>query len=148
MAFKNVGKIKEEYIDLNSFLIDRLNRGDLSYILCLLNGDDFYGKYLVRVLFNVETNFRCDAGVGKFSIDSNLDIYVCSWAVGDKKLCVGSLKNGIDFEKAKVIHDSSSINNQCSKCSFLKICGGECLVVKNINEKVNPQMCEIKQLLI
>lgn len=145
----NIQHVLKRYTDLYFFLITRTLSGDLQYIKAILNGEDYFGKFIHRVLLNRKVIRRCDAGVGRFSLLPNGDIIACPASISIPELSLGHIDRGIDKEKVKNLWDNSLINAQCESCEARYVCGGECFVVsyyKNQNIKsIDPIMCMFKK---
>ena len=74
---KNLRKWLNEYKKLTIFLCDKIKEKDLKFIKTLLNGDDYFGKYIYRCLINSRTLNRCDAGISRFTINNDGKIFEC-----------------------------------------------------------------------
>ena len=145
----NYKKINKAYDKLALLLLKDAKKGDLTIMKKILNGDDFFGKFLFRIFANNAVSSRCDAGFGKFSLDSDLNIYTCAGAVGIENLKIGSLSCGINQELGLELQKTTIYNDSCQKCKFKILCGGECLVVKETSKGVaNKELCEIKKHLM
>jgi len=144
----NINKIITEYSKLTDFLLRQTFKRNFAYIAAILNGDDYFGKFVLRVILNQKVSTRCDAGIGRFSLAGNSKIYACPAAIGIKPLEIGSLKEGIDEEKQKNIADVLVKQEKCANCRAKFVCGGECMVTsyyanKSIKE-FDPIMCKLK----
>lgn len=144
----NYQAINENYKELTKYILKEASKGSIKTLKTLLNGDDFFGKYIFRVFGNFRCYSRCDAGIGKFSMDYSGSIYTCSGGVGNLKLCIGNLRDGIDFDFARKLQASSFENETCKHCKYNAICSGECLVVMANNNSISTDMCKIKKNLI
>lgn len=147
----NLKKIKDEYTRLNDFLIEETQKGNLAYIAALLNGDDYFGKFLLRTILCQKISTRCDAGVGRFSLAQAGTIYACPGAIGIDDLKVGSLEGGISYKKRDEFYRVLTGRSNCKDCFARFVCGGECMVssyysTKSINE-VDTTMCDLKKHL-
>lgn len=91
----NIEQMKAEYSKLFDFLIEETYKGNLEYIAAILNGDDYFGKFLLRSILNQKVSTRCDAGIGRFSLAQDGSIYTCPGAIGIEDLKVGSLEGWI-----------------------------------------------------
>lgn len=137
-----------EYDRLALHIIQCLDRNDCDLLFCLLNGDDYFGKFLYRCFSGNRVLYRCDAGINRIVLNNDGIFYECP------AFCSN---NGLIGENLDVLNDarcnekckkqSASIN--CKKCSFYLFCGGECPVVfASNNSKVNVYMCAYKKHLI
>ena len=140
----NINDLKEQYTKLTDFIIKEIYNKRINILLSLLNGDDLFGKYISLVLQNNVSNHRCDAGIGKFAIDSDLKVYTCSGAVYSNDLCLGNIDN-IDYFKGRIIISNAINNEKCINCNIKKFCGHECLV--RLVNGVNDDMCVLKKHL-
>lgn len=144
-----INEVINEYNRLYEFLLSKTLNGDLNYISAILNGDDYFGKFLTRVIVDLRVSTRCDAGFSRASLDAEHNIYVCPAAIGIKDLVIGTLESGIDFNKQKEFYDLLTSRKNCDGCEAKFVCGGECLVNAyyirgNINEK-DDIMCRLKK---
>lgn len=138
----NIGKWLKEYQKLTLFLCEKTSENDLKFIKTLLNGEDYFGKFIYRCLMNSRTLNRCDAGISRFAINSDGEIYDCpaqsmSYNKKTEIQPIENLKNQIH-----------RLKNHCSYCKFKLICGGECTVVWNSKKKNDKIMCKFKEQLI
>lgn len=145
----SLDKWKKEYDKLVSYLErSAVNRRDIRLLKALLNGNDYLGKYILRIFLGQRTRYRCDAGISRFTLDLDGNIYICPAASGKNEFLVG--KNGyLDDCAVNQAFKEHSDNSQCDSCPFLFFCGGECLLEKSLNGgSNNSYMCEYKRHLI
>ena len=141
----DINLIKNQYTQLANFLVNEIYNKKIDVLMCLLNGDDLFGKYISLVLQNSISNHRCDAGIGKFALNSDLLVYTCSGAVYSDDLCLGSIDN-IDYLKGRKIIQNALNNQKCQNCIIQKYCGHECLV--RLSDGMDDFMCQIKEHLL
>jgi uncharacterized protein len=147
----NIDEIKKSYTELYDFLLKQTKMGNLEYLSAILNGDDYFGKFLLRSILGIKVTTRCDAGIGRFSLAPDGTIYACPGAIDIPELVVGSLDKGIDKEKRKFLWNTLVNRNKCQDCFAKFVCGGECFVnayysTKSIIGK-DDIMCELKRHL-
>jgi uncharacterized protein len=147
----NIDDIKSEYTRLYEFLLSETMKGNLEYIAALLNGDDYFGKFLLRTILHHKVSTRCDAGIGRFSLTSDGNIYVCPGAIDIDELKIGTLKDGIDYMMRDKFWKQLTERKECKDCFARYVCGGECMVSSyystcSIN-KVDEVMCNLKRHL-
>ena len=142
-----VDKWKYEYNKLASFLVAETLHHNFRPIFSLLSGDDYFGKYLCLSFMNNLPFNRCDAGIGRIFIDKNYDMYPCAPLGKYPNYQIG---NGGVFNEhiVKNMYYAGLNKSSCIKCDFIKLCGGECIVEKEINYAHNINMCKIKKHLI
>ena len=147
----NISNVMNEYSKLLDFLVTNTMQGNLSFIAALLNGDDYFGKFLLRAILSYRITTRCDAGFGRFSLDANGDIYACPGAVGIKDLVVGTLVTGIDDDKRVQLYNKLIKRNKCGECFARFVCGGECMVNAFYLEKsisgLDSVLCKLRKHL-
>lgn len=147
----NVEMIKDNYTRLYNFLLKKTLLNELSYISSLLNGDDYFGKFISRVILNQKVFTRCDASLGRFSLSSKKEILPCPGANGISDLILGNLEEGIIKEKIHEIWSILRKHKACENCVARFVCGGECLVVSYYSSRkfdnVDPIMCVLKKHL-
>ncbi|MBE6143884.1 MAG: radical SAM protein [Erysipelotrichaceae bacterium] len=137
----------EEYNKLILFLLGQSIKGDNKYIFKLLNGDDYFGKFLKRTILGQRVLIRCDGGLSRISLDNDGNLYSCPSAFTLEKFKVGRFNN-LDINKQKELLDIQNDRYQCALCSFKYICGGECMIEKELSKGVNAIMCKYKKHLI
>lgn len=144
----NIEMIKKQYTNLADFLLKSVIKGEYLYIAAILNGDDYFGKFLLRTFTNQKIVSRCDAGCGRYSLDYNSDIYVCSAAIGIPKLRIGNLCKGFEQNKKNAITDTLLSRSNSNNCHAKYICGGECLInainATSTIAKIDTLMCNLK----
>lgn len=136
-----------EYKKLTRFLLDESRHGNHKYIKTLLNGDDYFGKFMKRIFLNQRCLIRCDAGIGRLSLNDDNKIYVCPSAYEFEEFIIGDI-HSINRDKQSRIFDLLCKRNYCDKCNVKYICGGECLVEAKLSGGINSVMCEYKKILI
>lgn len=133
---------EKEYDNLSSYLMECINKNDEKIFYCLMNGEDFFGRYLNRAFGGFRTMNRCDAAISRFSCDLDGNVYPCSSATCDSMF---ALKNNL----TQVFKDNLIAQvRRCLDCPFKKMCGGECLIEIAYNHGINQIMCRFKQHLI
>jgi uncharacterized protein len=147
----NIEKIKNSYTELYKFVLKQTEKGNLEYLSAILNGDDYFGKFLLRSILGMKVTTRCDAGIGRFSLAPDGLIYACPGAIDIPELVVGTLNKGIDKEKREFLWNTLVNREKCQDCYARFVCGGECFVnayysTKSIIEK-DDIMCELKRHL-
>ena len=119
---KNLIDLYQNFAD---YLFDKVKQSDLGKIVSICNQNDYFGKILLKLMLQVGIDRRCNAGINKFSISPEGDIYPCDSFVGTE-ICLGNIYNGFN-EKYKLF---SSIRNhslkKCSTCWAMNLCGGDC----------------------
>lgn len=137
-----------EYKKLTTKLIEHTLKGNLTIIYSLLNGDDYFGKFILRTILNINANNRCDALFGKIFISSDLTLSCCVPLYQFKEYRFEHF-NEIIIKGNKIIIDVNKIiSDECLTCNYNKLCGGECIVEYEINNGINKMMCYFKQNLI
>ena len=133
---------KEKYDELSLYLAECINNNDPRIFYCLMNGEDFFGRYLNRAFGGFRTMNRCDAAISRLSCDLDGNIYPCSAATCDPIFILRTdLKQVFKDNLIAQVH-------LCLECPFKKMCGGECLIEIAYNNGINPIMCRFKQHLI
>lgn len=147
----NIDDIKREYTRLYEFLFSETMKGNLEYIAALLNGDDFFGKFLLKTILGQKVSTRCDAGIGRFSLAPDGSIYVCPGAIDIEELKIGTLEGGIDYEVRDKLWKHLTERKGCNNCFVRFVCGGECMVSSYYSsgevDAVDDTMCRLKKHL-
>ncbi len=139
---------KNEYSKLADYLLTRvLKYHDMNLLFALVNGDDYFGKFIKRSFEARRVISRCDACISRLTLNDDNTLYPCPAASLYENLSLGKIEdfnqNKIDFLKNKQI---SKVN--CKNCAFKYLCGGECLIELELLKENNFIMCEYKKHLI
>ncbi len=132
---------QEEYERLAYALYEDSLEGDDSMFLTLMNGDDYFGRFLCRAFGGQIVLNRCDGGISRFSIDTNGAIYACPADSEGGFPIDGDLRQAAraEFERQSFA---------CLDCPFKFLCGGECPIeLRRIGKPWKP-MCDLKQKMI
>lgn len=112
----------EEYAE---FLKDKLRKKEFEWLMIILNTNDIFGKFIIRLILQKHTIRRCGAGVNKISICANGDIYPCDSFVGKKEFLMGNIYTNYSpctiNENTTIYHSS-----KCKRCWIRFLCGGDC----------------------
>ncbi|MBU1144742.1 MAG: hypothetical protein KJ971_02650 [Firmicutes bacterium] len=95
----NIEEIKGQYTRLYKYILQKTLKGKLDYLAVLLNGDDYFGKFLLRVILNHKVSTRCEAGLGRFSLTSDKKIIACPGSIGIDEMAIGTLEEGLNQKK-------------------------------------------------
>jgi len=144
---KSIDLWLKEYDKLTLFLLEETIGGNIKFIKTLLNGDDYFGKFIKRIISNQKCLIRCDGGLSRLTLNENGNIYICPSACDYDEFNVGNL-NYIDVNKQSKIFDDQMNRGDCNGCSVKYICGGECLIEKKLSKGNNKLMCKYKKHLI
>lgn len=137
----------KEYDKLTIFLLDETINNNDKFIVTLINGDDYFGKYIKRVLLNQRCLIRCDGGLSRITLNEDEKLYICPAASGIDEFCIGDI-NHIDDKKQQEIFERQLNKNGCCNCEVQFLCGGECLIEKYSIKHNNEIMCKYKKHLI
>lgn len=135
------------YDELVKALINEVLADDIRRTKILLNGEDYFGKFLHRVILNQRTILRCDAGLSRFALDKDGVIYACLASSLMDEFSIGKCFD-VDFSKSKEMFDNQTNSPLCHECDFRYLCGGECPVEKRLSNGINKIMCRYKSHLI
>ena len=135
----NIEKIEYNYYKFTRFLIkETLYKCNTKYLKSILNGEDYFGRYIYRILTNQRILTRCDIGYSRYSLGIDGKIYGCPALVG--------IKN-VDWQSILSVERSI----ECEKCYIRFICGGECMAnsynIANNFTTNDVVMCRFKKYL-
>jgi len=137
-----------EYDRLCTYLLAQATKGDYKMAQALLNGDDYFGKFLLRGILDLKAYNRCDAGSGRISFDASGNSWCCPAANGIGELSLGK-EWTVDDESCKKLYQKSVGATPCKCCEFRYFCGGECFVELFFHSwNPNKTMCRFNQALI
>lgn len=140
------------YSDLTDFIIDKLENDDISYLKMFLNGNDYFGKIIIRLILREAAVYRCMAGRNKICFAANGDIYPCDSFVGQEAFRLGNISYGFDKEKVEMFYNQIIFKREpCRDCWANIICGGDCYhnsYLKNSDiRKPDEAFCEVSREL-
>lgn len=144
---ESIDKWLKEYEKLTIFLLNETLVGNDRYIKSLLNGEDYFGKFIKRVMLNQKCLIRCDAGLSRLTLNDDGSIYICPSSTNFEEFKIGDL-NLINYSKQENIFNKQFNRNGCNNCSIKYICGGECLIEKKLSNGNNRLMCKYKKHLV
>ena len=126
--------ITNRYNELYEYFVENIRKGDIKPLLTFLNGDDYFGKFIARILLNTPVLQRCDAGTARFFLGPDNLKHVCPAAY-----------------KTVLLNESELpvLSAGCLRCLARFTCGGWCRVDYK-NSSFNPQienLCEINRHL-
>lgn len=133
---------QREYEKLAIRLYNEGNAGDLSTFLLLMNGDDYFGRFLCRAFGNQIVINRCDGGITRFSVDLDGSIYPCAPASEVPSMSIGS-----DLRETSRENRLQQANS-CAQCPYKFLCGGECAILLREYGRPHEAMCAWKRRLI
>lgn len=138
---------KAEYDRLCLALIERAKSGDFRLVFSLLNGSDYFGKFLLRTLLDLRSFNRCDAGVGRVYILSDGKLAPCA-PLSEFEDIVSAFSSNYVLSEGMAFCSKMAENLDCRGCSYIFRCGGECPVERRYNSGVNRHLCDLKRHLI
>jgi len=143
MTVKSVERWLNQYELLTLKIISDSKSGSWETLKTLINGDDYFGKFIYRAFLEIRTLNRCDSRISRFCFDCFGNIYGCAPATKYNQLSIENIDCLKSFRK-QIENNRISCNN----CLFYLFCGGECEIETTLNGKVNNNMCLFKQGLI
>lgn len=124
-----------EYERLGYRLLRDIEEGDPTVFLALMNGEDYFGRYLVRTIGSKRTIARCDASISRFAFDID----------GNESPCAACT----DIPRSSF--EAFSLRSQalrCRDCQLKCVCGGECPLVFVSGNAGHEIMCKFRKKLI
>lgn len=129
---------EKEYDRLSLRLLEDGKKGDARIFLPLMNGDDYFGRYLVQAFSYSRSSFRCDAGIGRIAIEENGRFYPCP-----------ALALNPDFELPDERYQFEERHFAlCAGCPLKRFCGGDCLADVEERKGQNKVLCKLRRHLI
>lgn len=121
--------IIEGYKKFISYLEKRIEDNNCSDLIAIINGDDYFGGMLLKIMSDSYFDKRCDANDSRFALGSDGKKYPCSACVFEDNI------DGL-FRK----------NTYCTNCLLEHFCGGICPIqLKKYGG--NEKLCEFKKEL-
>jgi len=148
----NIDQLMNGYTELNNAMLSELQKGDITLISMILNDNDYYGKFLKRLLSRTPVIYRCGAGKNKVSICANGDVYPCDSFVGIDEFKLGNIFFAPDKSKFEKFYEFSIYENpSCKKCWIRHLCGGDCYhnsyLVNNCVNQPDNIICKLNKHL-
>lgn len=137
----------ESYDELVSYLTESAVAGDIAPIKVLLNGDDYFGKFVKRIFLGQRCLIRCDGSLSRFTLDGDGKVYPCPAAFGMGEFAIGEAEH-LDESAMERMFVSQIRRPECAGCDFRYLCGGECAIEKKLSGGLNAAMCEYKRHVI
>lgn len=138
----------KEYDKLALHLVSQAKNGDFKLFFCLLNGDDYFGKYLRFAFLGAFPLNRCDAGIGRLYLTSDGFVFPC--VPLSEFADLSAEFDELYPEKAGfAFFEKNLVCSECDACRFKMACGGECYVERlHNNHNNNHSLCRLKKHLI
>lgn len=128
-----------EFDQLAEYLLGEALSGNLAPLFTLLNGDDFFGRFICLAIDGKFAANRCDAAISRFSLDVDGKIYGCAPMSGIVHA---------QIEKPDPIKAYLAQLRACAGCPWRPLCGGECPVELARMGFVDSFHCLFKRHLI
>ena len=147
----DVEKINTMYTEFVAYLKHEISENRLEPLFLILNKNDVFGKFLIRLILQKKHIRRCGAGVNKISVCANGDIYPCDSFLGHEQFKMGNIRTGV---ASSTLNEMITIyrSSQCRECWIRYLCGGDCyhnayISSRNISEP-DQVICEINRHLV
>ncbi|MCM1130365.1 MAG: radical SAM protein [Roseburia sp.] len=127
--------IVDGYKKTVNWLLSDVLANKMQNFLKIINGDDFFGKIILKVMSNSILKRRCDAGVHKFALGFDGTIYSCSPAVFLKEFAISN---------HLILPKSLENSRNCNSCDCINICGSLCYI-QNHQYENNSNLCQYKK---
>lgn len=111
---------EKEYDLLAKRLVQNADAGETGLFLRLMNGEDYFGRFLCRAFNNIRVVSRCDASIARFALDIDGLVYPCPAL---------TTFPGAALNISEPIESLECKSDKCYLCDFYPICGGECPAV-------------------
>lgn len=123
------------------------------YLMCMVHGQDYFGRHVLRIALNLRVPRRCDAGVGMYAIAPEGDVFPCPELAALGRMRIGSIQQGLDERVLRQLRSRSVWDmSTCSACWARLLCGGDCLSNRAMYEPFgtppDPGMCVLTRGLI
>jgi uncharacterized protein len=131
---ETIEKLLSLYEELVYYLIDKVIAGDLEDLKIILNDRDFFGRYIIRIVSQNLSSYRCGAAKNKLCVLANGDIYPCDISSDIEDLKLGTVEQGISADKAGLFYTQEVSQKNICKDSWCRyLCGGGCYVAAFVN---------------
>ncbi len=117
---------KQGYTELVNYILDQ---PPAKMLECLLSFDsqDFFMRYVYRVLHRSVQVYRCGAGISGSYVDTDGKLYPCAHFIGKTDYAIGTIDEGVNPAAHKK-HLNLRVDKikGCSTCWVRYLCGGGC----------------------
>lgn len=145
-------KIIKLYSNLKEYMLELVMNNNIKEFLTICNENDSFGKILLRLIIQSGVTRRCNAGVNKFSLSPEGNLYPCDSFLNNDAFCVGNIFNGFNSNYDKFYSIRTDKIDKCSKCWACYVCGGDCFYNSfiNNNDILDPDIdtCKINKKII
>lgn len=108
---------------------------------------------LSRIHHRMRSRTACQSVINGYNIDIDGRIYTCAMGVGNQKLTIGNIVDGIDYKEAinkKCYPESVEVRDTCRLCWIKYLCSGGCFALNTIKSG-DPNLpdsyhCEIEKV--
>lgn len=149
---KTVNLFKESYTELINFIMNQEHNIMIEYLLAL-NEEDFFMRYVYRVINQVKLVYRCGAGKSGIYVDTDGKLYPCAHFIGDSQWSIGDVdygyKKDTDDQFLKLHVD---YRVKCKECWAKYFCGGGCyyqaILANDSIQNPDESKCELIKHLV
>ena len=114
------------YSELTDYFLSLAPRQTLE-CLTSLSRDDFYMRFVYRIMERSRQVYRCGAGKSGVYVDTNGLLYPCAHFIGKSRWHIGILETGIEDEKRDLFFSQHvDLRKGCRTCWARYLCGGGC----------------------
>ena len=143
ISLSTIDRWNQEYSNLARRILNDARKNNVKILKSLINGDDYFGKFLYRSILKNLTINRCDYGISRFCFTEDGKMFGCAPATSYEELRMPFVNANYYFKKQ--VEDTKKT---CSSCPFYLFCGGECFIETKMNNSKNSSLCSLKKHLI
>ena len=127
---KKCKEMLKSYMELTDKLLMDIENHNLKNLYKLLNGEDYFGRFISRLIHHDIVVERCDICKNRISIKGKKE-YICTSATFNDEFLLENYKK--------------KTASRCDTCIIKNLCGGECQLMIENNEP-NYNMCKLKEI--
>lgn len=135
-------KVVRGYDRLTDYLIEAMKRRDYKLLRAILNSDDKFGAFFLRVLTGLTCNCPCEGLVARFAYVGGA-VYPCIPCATEEEFKTADFfEPHVEFSGYPVYADP------CKRCECRFFCGGECPLTVRKTGCVDRFLCLIKKAFL
>lgn len=119
--------------ELSDYMFKLIENDQMEEFLMICNENDTFGKILLRIIIQSGVVRRCNAGINKFSVSPEGEIYPCDSFMSIGKCSLGNIYDGFNDMYFKFVKIRNNNIEGCKNCWIRNICGGDCYYNSYIN---------------
>lgn len=150
---ENIRDLLNEYDEFCKHILNFTLELDTGRIDSYFSGESYLRKFIISIINNTRTIYRCSAGIQTFAVDKDGQIFICTSLSGKNQANLGNIYDGIDLKKQEKIRNIYADNLPvCTDCWARYNCAGSCMaeslsMTGDFGKQI-PVMCKLNKHLL